>query len=342
MEQQGELKLDIKDKKILAQLELDSRQPLSEIGKKVGLSKASVSSRIARIGKSGLIDRFHLELNYAALGVTNYRYYFKFENTPDDFEKTVAEYLYTNGVVRWFCFTQGEWDLVIRFFASNDAGIVEFENSFMEKFGKYMKSKVFGINLFGTNHRCTQLTGNEGSYYRQTRKYGNAGIKLSPLDYKILFWLYENSRMSLRDIAKKENISPEVVAYHVRSLEKKKAYFAYSVRFNRAKAGYLNVKVLLNLQYLTPSKREEFLAYCDANPFLSHYLCLRGPWDAELDCDVKNFTELYVALRKIRNRFPDLIRDFSVLSKIKEFEPNPFASLAGKKISKSEVPDFTI
>ncbi|VVC01824.1 putative HTH-type transcriptional regulator [uncultured archaeon] len=342
MEPKDELKLDIKDRKILAQLELDSRQPLSAIGKKAGLSKAGVSSRIARIEKSGLVDRFNLELNYAALGTTNYRYYFKFESTPPGFEQSLAEYLYTHGNVRWFCLMQGQWDLVVRFFAADDAELSDFENSFMEKFGKQVKSKAYGVNLFGTNHRCTQLTGNEGSYYRQTRSYKGGRIRLTPIDYCILFRLYENSRASLREIAEKEGLSAETVAYHVKGLGKKQAFFACSVRFNRSRAGYMGAKVLLNLQYLTPEKREAFLAYCDATPILSHYLLLRGPWDAELDCDVKSPAELYAALRKIRNRFPDLIREFSVLTKIKEYEANPFASLAGKRISKSEVPDFSV
>ncbi|VVC00237.1 HTH-type transcriptional regulator LysM [uncultured archaeon] len=342
MEDDYLVKLDVKDKKILSLLELNSRTPASIIGKRVGLSKARVLSRIFRLSQSGLIDRFGLELNYAAVGVVNYRFYFKFENTPKNFEQRLAEYLYTHGAVRWFCLVQGEWDLILRFFAADDSAIEKFEADFMEEFGDYVSEKVYGVNLFGSNHRCTFLTGNEGSYYRQTREYKGGKLPLTTLDYRILFWLYENSRMPLREIAKKEGISPNVVAYHVRKLEKMKAFFAYSLRFNRTRAGYMSTKVLIKMRKLTPARREQFLAYCDALPMLSHYLILLGAWDAEMDVDAKNSRELYVLLRSIRNKFPDLIRGFSVLTKIKEYESNPFASLAGKKIPKHDVPDFTV
>ena len=90
MEQKEPLKLDKKDRKILGALETDSRQPLSGIARKAGLSKAGVAARIARMEREGLIDRFTLALNYEGLGIVNYRLYFKFEAAPADFERQVA------------------------------------------------------------------------------------------------------------------------------------------------------------------------------------------------------------------------------------------------------------
>jgi|GEM_PF-3162823 len=342
MEPDNIVKLDIKDRKILSILERNSRTPASIMGRKVGLSKSRVIGRIMRIVKSGLIERFILDLNYAALGITTYGFYFKFENTPEHFEQIVAQYLYTHGAVRWFCLTQGEWDLIVRFFANGEEEIERFEDGFMNKFGDHVAAKVFCISLFDTNHLCTQLTGNEGSYYHQTKKYHGGPMRISKQDYRVLFWLYENSRISLNEIAQKEGMSPNVVAYHVRKLEQMEAYFAYSVRFDRAKLGFISAKALLNMRRITPQRRDEFLAYCDALPIVSHYRVILGAWDAEIDVDVKNIRELYVLLRDMRNRFPDLIRSFSVLTKIKQFEANPFATLAGKKIAKENVPNFTI
>ena len=50
--------IDKKDKKILYHLDLNSRQSLNSIGKKVGLTKDVVAYRIQRMQKHGIIKMF--------------------------------------------------------------------------------------------------------------------------------------------------------------------------------------------------------------------------------------------------------------------------------------------
>ena len=49
-------KLDLKDRKILYQLELNCRQSNTQIGKKVGLSKDVITYRIKRMEEKGIIN----------------------------------------------------------------------------------------------------------------------------------------------------------------------------------------------------------------------------------------------------------------------------------------------
>jgi len=49
------VKIDLKDRKILYQLDLNSRQSLTQIGKNVGLKKDVVSYRIKRLQDEGVI-----------------------------------------------------------------------------------------------------------------------------------------------------------------------------------------------------------------------------------------------------------------------------------------------
>ena len=53
------IKVDMKDRKILYQLDLNSRQPFSQIGKKVGLPKNVVLNRINRLKEIGIIKNFY-------------------------------------------------------------------------------------------------------------------------------------------------------------------------------------------------------------------------------------------------------------------------------------------
>ena len=49
------IKIDLKDRKILNQLDINSRQSLSQIGKKVGLPKNVVAYRIKRLEEKKII-----------------------------------------------------------------------------------------------------------------------------------------------------------------------------------------------------------------------------------------------------------------------------------------------
>lgn len=61
-------KLDLKDRKILYHLDLDSRQSFRSLGKKVGLSKDIVASRVKKLQEKGIIKGFFAVVDYSKLG----------------------------------------------------------------------------------------------------------------------------------------------------------------------------------------------------------------------------------------------------------------------------------
>jgi Lrp/AsnC family leucine-responsive transcriptional regulator len=60
---------DDKDLEILRMLRADSRTPLGVIGEKLGISKATVSRRVARMEEDGLISGYSLSIDNSKLGV---------------------------------------------------------------------------------------------------------------------------------------------------------------------------------------------------------------------------------------------------------------------------------
>ena len=72
-------KLDLKDRKILHQLDMDSRQSFRSIGRKVGLSKDVVASRVKKLQELGIIDRFYTEIDLFKLGYIMCDVFFKYD-----------------------------------------------------------------------------------------------------------------------------------------------------------------------------------------------------------------------------------------------------------------------
>lgn len=71
------------DRKIITQLIDDANQPIVEIAKKVKASRQTVSKRIKRLHKSGLIDSHIVTLNPEKFGL-NTRAYVFLRETPQD------------------------------------------------------------------------------------------------------------------------------------------------------------------------------------------------------------------------------------------------------------------
>ena len=57
-------KIDLKDRKILYQLDLNCRQSNTQIGKKVGLSKQVVDYRIKQMEENGITEKLLLMKNF--------------------------------------------------------------------------------------------------------------------------------------------------------------------------------------------------------------------------------------------------------------------------------------
>jgi Lrp/AsnC family leucine-responsive transcriptional regulator len=64
----SDFELDTTDRSILAELQLDARLSLAEIGRRVGLSPPAVTDRLRRLEASGTIAGYHAVVDPRALG----------------------------------------------------------------------------------------------------------------------------------------------------------------------------------------------------------------------------------------------------------------------------------
>jgi len=72
-------KIDLKDRKILYELDADCRKSNTYIGKRVGLKKDVVAYRIKRMQDEGIIRNFWTAVNTFKLGYQVFRIYINFQ-----------------------------------------------------------------------------------------------------------------------------------------------------------------------------------------------------------------------------------------------------------------------
>ena len=114
------IKLDLKDRKILYELDNNSRQSYAKIGKKTGLSKDTVLYRVNRLIENGVITKFYTRIDSFKLGYNTIRFYLIFQNTTKDIEKQIIDYFTKENKYILFCGSiEGRFDLVVNVWVKN-------------------------------------------------------------------------------------------------------------------------------------------------------------------------------------------------------------------------------
>ena len=118
--------LDLKDKKILFELDFNARMPYSVLGRKVGLSKQGVEYRVQNLIKRGIIKGFYPVINVPKLGYIYCRLSLTLQNITSEKKKEIVRYLQNNPKVFWLLDVQGIYDIFIVIWAKSLTEFREF------------------------------------------------------------------------------------------------------------------------------------------------------------------------------------------------------------------------
>jgi len=133
-------KVDDKDIFLLKELHEDSRLSLTELGKRLKLSRDAVDYRIKKMIKAGIIKGFILRLNYHLL---NYQYttiMLKLHTISQQRKQEFLNYIY--GDERFYALMEqiGTWDLSLMMFFTNAKDLRDFLILIKEKFSDVIHS----------------------------------------------------------------------------------------------------------------------------------------------------------------------------------------------------------
>jgi len=103
--------LDLKDRKLLYELDCNSRQTVQQLARKIGLSKDAVKYRINRLLKDGIIKSFNAVIDTGKLGFISFRFFLKFYQLSPEKEKEILDFLQKNKNLVWFVQAEGNWDI---------------------------------------------------------------------------------------------------------------------------------------------------------------------------------------------------------------------------------------
>jgi DNA-binding Lrp family transcriptional regulator len=305
-----QIKLDLKDKKILFELDKNSRIGLPELSKTVRLSKETVFYRINSLLKRNLILRFQTVISTYRLGYQSYKIYFKLQNLTKEARDKMQEFFIKNDLVYWVGNCQGRWDLIVAYWAKNIADFGKFEDEILNKFSNYIQEKTVSISRKSIQYNRRWFYGEKTEPVDTSFGEELPEIKLDKVDFEILKYLANNSRIKIIELAKKLGVSITVIRYRLKQLEKNKVIIGYKLALNSKLLGYETCKAFIHFKDITEEKRESFINYCKMLPNIINAVSTIGSWDIELEVEVKNFEEYYALMNSIQEKFSDIMKSY--------------------------------
>lgn len=303
--------IDKKDRKILYQLDLDSRQTVTQIGRKVNLKKDVVSYRIRKLIKKGIIQNFYTVIDSSKLGYTSFRIYLIFQRTTPEIEKEIINYFIKNKNIWLVCSLKGIYDHDMIVWVKEINDFYSFWKKTIQKYHKYFQKQIVSIYNQSLTYRNSFLL--EDDLGKTDRvKYEIVGrgkqVIIDDLDFGILKILAPNTRISTVKIAKILNSTSITVKNRIKRLIKLDVIQGFRVNIDFSKLGYYFYKAEIQLEEY--SKRDEIINYITKNSHLTMIDESVGVADLELDFIVENINTFYEIMDDLNNEFPGAIKNY--------------------------------
>jgi DNA-binding Lrp family transcriptional regulator len=315
--------LDLKDRKILYQLDLNCRQSNAQIGKKVGLSRKVVDYRIKRMEEKGIITGFWTALNAFRLGFSVYRYFITFQNAKKEIREKIINHLIRYENIWTVYSSSGLYDLGVIIWVKNIEEFYRFWEEFNDIYGDYISDKIFSVYLHSDAYRLTCLIPN--NYDRTERdKYHKFGpgpiIEIDKVDYDLLNTIALKGKMSIVDISEKLNCSSQTVQYRIKNLIEKDLIKSFRVGIDYSKLGLEFYFISIWLQQLT--KRKDIWRFLRYNPYVTFINTCAGYADIQFEIEINNSIEMQRLLDNLSDNFPNVIRKYNFTTVIEQFIVN--------------------
>ncbi|MFH1400580.1 MAG: Lrp/AsnC family transcriptional regulator [Nanoarchaeota archaeon] len=308
-------KLDVKDRKILYELDVNSRQSNAEIARKVGLSKQVVGFRIKRLLKERFISSFYSVIDISKLGFTVHKNFLRLQNLDRGKEMGLIDFLVHHPNVVWVASCDGKFDLAFGTWAKDMAFLDRTVTELSKRFGECIAERQIATIIRGDYFVRDYLVATDRPSPFRESFFGavSAPVKMDEFDWMIIVLLAADARISAVEISRHVDLSVDAIAERVRKLERSGVVKHYNIVPNEAKYPFLHYKVLVGFRNISEERERSLREYCRTNPFIVYIVKSLGPWEFEIDMEVEDVEQFRGIMMDVKTKFNDILKDYSAL-----------------------------
>jgi len=320
-------KIDLIDKKILCELDLNSREPVSKLAKKLKIGRNVVNYRIKRLEEIGIIRNYICSINLGLLGYKTYKIFIKVNNPDKETEDKFVKELLSNNTVLHVIKTEGSFDYTVTVAVKGVLGLDDFLMNIKSRFEELIKNYEVSIVVYSRIFKLNKILLNEKQAIKFEKYSGeDKKIKIDEKDKLILKQLSQNANMNIVDISEKTKLSLDVVKYRLKQLTQK-AVNSYRVMLNLNKLGYYHYVTMIRMKSATKEDEEKLLDWCAMKKNVLFCTKKIGFFDFEINAAITNIDDLNEFLSELRRDFGNFIENYELIinSKLLKLNYVPFS-----------------
>ncbi|MBS3169228.1 Lrp/AsnC family transcriptional regulator [Candidatus Woesearchaeota archaeon] len=329
-------KLDQKNRRIVFELDRNSRQSINELASITKLSRDVVSYRMKQLEKAGIIQKYIAVIDYGRFSYQFIRLYVGLQNTTPEIEENIARFFVEEKHCQIVFRSSGRHDLVVGFLVKSLAEYQQIYDRFLQQFRAHVAHRFISLFL-SYHHFCRNYLVDKKQQDHSIIITGNQDpFVYDEKDLQLLNIIKENARITLLDLAHELKMTPAGVKYKLRGLEKQKVILGYKILLDFSQLGYQYFKIDLELEDLSiiPALAQYILQH----PNIIYREITLGGSDFEFDGEFKNDLEFYQFMDELKKLFPQQIRHYSFYQALKIYKysyfPEEFLNSKTKKPQK--------
>lgn len=304
------LTLDKLDRRILRELDQNSRQSYAALERKLNARQETIRYRLRSLMESGVILTFLTVIDAGKLGNSYYKVFVKLHNANEMRVDEIIAHLVASESVNWVARVDGLYDIGFTIRVRQLRELSNFVDDIKERYRESIHRIVFAINIEVEFLVRDYLTNSK----RRTKAAGyttpEAVVKVDDTDVAILRAIANDTRISASELAEVVSISPLTATERLKKLEQSGIITRYRFVLNNAVIGQINYYILVYLQYVSEDKRNEFLSFCRSHPRIIYLIKALGEWDYELNIEVETLAQYRDLMTELTSRFSDIVRDY--------------------------------
>ena len=193
----------------------------------------------------------------------------------------------------------------------------------IDEYGDYLTNRTFSVCIQSFDYPFSFLSMNHSDTNNRDLLEMTGGgkiVDIQAIDYSLLKILAANARMSYAKIAKLLDVSPNMVKYRMKKLEKLDVIQGYGTSLDLSQLDYSHYKIDIYLR--EHRKRTAIINYLKYYPHLVHIGTSTGVSDLEVEFYVKRINEIFDIMTNTIKKFPDVIRNYEHFNITKVYKLN--------------------
>jgi DNA-binding Lrp family transcriptional regulator len=305
------MELTSRDKRLICLLDQNARRPLSEIAKRMRVSKQAVGQRIRKLRQEGAIQSSYAVINTISAGRLWIRVWIKLQMVSPKTEGEIIGFAKRQPQIAWVMPLTGAYDLLLIYWSKSIGEFKGIFDTFLASYSSHVKAHEVSIIAIGHDFSHRMWAPDLCVTESVVQEIGP--VKIDAKDRKILGVLSENADLSVPQIGERAGIDPKTVYYRIRRLEAQKVILNYHVRINYEKIGYSWYKFFLNFANMSPKKKARLFSYLRQMPELVYITEPVGVADLEFEVVVGSANRMQEILLRLRSEFSDMIKDYEMV-----------------------------